>query len=322
MKILVAVDGSACSKAAVKFVATRLAPSAGPDTSIELLNVQTPIPLNPARAAGSASVRAFHEAEAKKALVPAQTTLRKAGIAANGRYVVGLAGAVIGNVAARGADLVVMGSHGRTSLGGVLFGSVTNTVLATCTTPLLIVRANNRVAKKAQAPLRVAIAVDGSKQSLAAVRYALEHRALFGAAAEVTLITVVPDLLVGYLPGFAEVPMPAFSPENAVVIQNEAFAAALKPARALLKRNGLTWPEERLVSNTPGDSVATYAKENRLDLLVMGSHGYGILKSLALGSVATRVAARCQTPLLLVRAAGKKGSRRNTKARPRSPALG
>ena len=56
-----------------------------------------------------------------------------------------------------------------------------------------------------------------------------------------------------------------------------------------------------LVGNNHGDEIAAYARNERLDLLVMGSHGYGALKSAVLGSIATRVAARCTTPLLLIR---------------------
>jgi len=40
-----------------------------------------------------------------------------------------------------------------------------------------------------------------------------------------------------------------------------------------------------------------------LDVLVLGSHGRGQFKAAVLGSVATRVAARCTTPLVLIRAA-------------------
>jgi nucleotide-binding universal stress UspA family protein len=38
----------------------------------------------------------------------------------------------------------------------------------------------------------------------------------------------------------------------------------------------------------------------------MESRGHGLLKSVVLGSVATRVTARCSTPLLLIRAAGRR----------------
>jgi nucleotide-binding universal stress UspA family protein len=37
-------------------------------------------------------------------------------------------------------DLIVLGSHGHTGLGGLVLGSVATAVLASCTTPVLIVR--------------------------------------------------------------------------------------------------------------------------------------------------------------------------------------
>jgi nucleotide-binding universal stress UspA family protein len=37
----------------------------------------------------------------------------------------------------------------------------------------------------------------------------------------------------------------------------------------------------------------------------MGSHGHSALQAVTLGSVATSVAARCRTPLLLIRGGGK-----------------
>jgi nucleotide-binding universal stress UspA family protein len=43
------------------------------------------------------------------------------------------------------------------------------------------------------------------------------------------------------------------------------------------------------------------ADKGKFDLLMMGSHGHGTLTNLVMGSVATKVLARCSTPVLLVR---------------------
>jgi nucleotide-binding universal stress UspA family protein len=298
MKILVPVDGSASSTAAVRFVASRLNLGGAAPVQVDLLNVQLPIPAYPARVVGTARVRAYHEAEAKSVLAPAAAILRKAGVDAKTRFVVGSPGTTVARIAAREADLVVMGAHGHTATAGLLFGSVSNAVLASCTTPVLIVRGPARAAKGA---LRIGIAVDGSRHSTAAMRYLLEHRGLFGEAVEITLINVVPDLLAAYVPGLAQIPMAVFSPEQAIDTQNAAFEAALAPARKLVQQAGVAAAEVRLIGNVPGDQIAAYAKEKRLDVLVMGSHGYTALKSVVLGSVATRVAAKCQTPLLVIR---------------------
>ena len=75
---------------------------------------------------------------------------------------------------------------------------------------------------------------------------------------------------------------------------------ALAEKRAMLEKASLGAEAVCLVGN-PGDQLSDYAKKKRLDLLVMGSHGYGAFKAAVLGSVATRVAAHCGTPLLLIR---------------------
>ena len=51
----------------------------------------------------------------------------------------------------------------------------------------------------------------------------------------------------------------------------------------------------------PADEIAALAKAGGFDLLIMGSHGHGVLKNLVLGSVATKVLAQCSVPVLLVR---------------------
>ena len=49
------------------------------------------------------------------------------------------------------------------------------------------------------------------------------------------------------------------------------------------------------------ETIAALADKGKYDLLMMGSHGQGSLGNLVLGSVATKVMALCDTPVLLVR---------------------
>jgi nucleotide-binding universal stress UspA family protein len=296
MRILLPVDGSACSDAAVAFVASR-STLIGSQPEIDLLNVQLPIPPRAARAVGREIVRDFHDKDARAVLKPAVAALAKAGLQATARHEVGSPGATVA-AAAADADLVVMGSHGHASLQGLLFGSVTNAVLSGCRTPLLVMRGARRPARDS---LAVGIALDGSGYGLAAVRYVVQQRALFGAEPRLQLIHVVPDLFGIVIPGLGDAPAPLYRPEQVLAAQDRAFDQALAPARTLLDKAQLTYKEVRLTGNNPGDEIATYATRQKLDLLVMGSHGHGLLKSAVLGSVATRVAARCSTPLLLIR---------------------
>ncbi|MCE2645401.1 MAG: universal stress protein [Burkholderiaceae bacterium] len=177
MKILIPVDGSAHGAAAVAFVASR-GTLIGTQPEVELLNVQWPIPPRAARAAGREVVAAFIEAEATAVLRPALAQLKKAGLQARARHLVGSPGATVAAAAAGGADLVVMGSQGHSAFKGLLFGSVTNAVLSGSTTPLLVVRGDRAPVRDS---LAVGIALDGSAYGLAAIRHVLKHPHLLGA---------------------------------------------------------------------------------------------------------------------------------------------
>ena len=298
MRILAPVDGSDASTAAVKFIASR-STLIGTAPDVELLNVQPPTPNYVTRVAGKPLIRAFQKQDSDKVLKPALAILNKAGLKARARYVVGHAGVEVGKAGAdESVDLIVMGSHGRTALKGLVFGSVTSAVLAGCSTPLLLVR--DKKAPKGDS-LKVGIALDGSDFALAAVRYYIKHQAVFGDEPHVTLIHAVPDLRSMAYPTFGQVAFPTYDVTQLRAMETNGFEAAVGPARKLLDKAKVRFDEERLTGGNAGDQIAAYATKSRLDVLLMGSHGYGVLKSVLFGSVATRVAARGRTPLLLIR---------------------
>lgn len=299
MKILMPIDGSAFSKLALSFIASRTA-LINSQPEVELLNVQYPVSLRVVRAAGSDLVRSHHESEANKVNKPALAALKRAGLKAHATALVGSPGDEVSRVAAASAaDLIIMGSHGHTGLKNLLFGSVTQTVLASCTTPLLVLR-SDAVPKKDS--LKVGVALDGSKFSLAVVRYIVKHHALFGEKPVFTLIHVVPDLLKLVMPGFTGgEPVRGLDPEQVAEMRRAATERAISPARKLLESAGFEIAEAPLVDNNPGDAIAAYATKNKLDMIAMGSHGEGKFRSAMLGSVATRVAAKCHTALLFIR---------------------
>lgn len=277
MKLLVPVDGSEASNAALDFVAARMkVANAFPDPEVRLLNVQWPIPPRAARAAGKELVRKYHQLEAESVLKPALRRLADAGVTARARFEVGSPAAVVSGAASHGhPDLVVMGSRGQSALGGLVFGSVTQAVLATGTTPLLVLRGGPVTAR---ASLRVAIAVDGSRHSVAAVRYALEHRALFGPEPKFSLVHV-----------------------QSGRTGDPSWESVVDPLKRLFDKAGVAVEAVRLSGEPAGDIIARHVARSRADLLIMGSHGRTPLKTLLMGSVATRVASQCRLPLLLVR---------------------
>ena len=298
MRILMPIDGSTFSQAALSFIASRSSLiESQPD--VELLNVQYPVSARVARGAGRELVQHYQESESKKVITPAVATLKRAGLRVQVRSVVGSPGAEVGRIAAEdAADLIVMGSHGHTGFKNLLFGSVTQAVLASCDTPLLVLR-SDAVPKKDS--LKLGIALDGSKYGVATVRFVVKHRALFGAAPLLTLIHVVPDLLNLVVPGFLrDAPVPGLKPEQVTEMQRAAFERAMAPARKLLQGTAFQVTEAQLSGNNPGDVIAAYASKCKLDILALGSHGEGAFLSTVLGSVAARVAAKCRNALLFI----------------------
>ena len=299
MKILMPIDGSIFSKSALTFVASRTA-LIKLEPEIELLNVQYPVSLRVMRAAGSDLVRSHHESEANKVLKPALAALKRAGVKAKATAVVGSPGDEVSRLAIKGTtDLIIMGSHGHTGLKNILFGSVTQTVLASCTTPLLVLR-SDAVPKKDS--LKVGIALDGSKYSLGVVRYIVKHHSLFGEKPAFTLIHVVPDLLKLVMPGFTGgEPVRGLDPDQVTEMRRAATERAISPARRMLAAAGFETLEAPLVDNNPGDAIAAFATKSKFDVIAMGSHGEGKFRSAMLGSVASRVAAKCHIALLFIR---------------------
>ena len=288
MRILVPVDGSTNSLNAVSFIATRTT-LLGSNPDIELLNVQLPLPARACRLVGQDAIQRYY---------PARKILEKVGFKASESFVVGEPAPSIAKAAEKtGADLIVMGSRGQSALKGLFFGSVSNGVLAQTKCPMLVIR--GKVPTEGDA-LRVGIAVDGSKFGRAAVRYAIKHVSLFGTGANFYLLNVVSDYAGAVMPDMAGMALPALSEEEVLDLQREEFNEAVEPLRPLLAKAAVKTKEVCLVGN-PGDEIAAFAKKRKLDIIVMGSHGYGRFKSAIMGSTATRIAASGDVPLLVIR---------------------
>ena len=300
MNVLIPVDGSPYSNAALAFMAARPFKDAH-RPKIDLLNVQTPLPPRAGRAVGAEWARSWYEAESRKFLKPAVLTLQQGGLDPALHFRVGNPAVEIAEWAdSHAVDLIVMGSHGHTALKGLVFGSVTQKVLAYSTVPVLALRTHKAPSR---ASLRVGIALDGSEYGTAASDYVLEHRPLWGPRPAATLIHVRPPSPGGALPFHDGTLAPPFGEADMARLEDAAFDQVLGPVRRKFEEAQFTVNEERAVGQ-PGQAIAEIARTAGLDVLVMGSHGRGALTAAFLGSVAWRTAATCETPLLLIRKIG------------------
>jgi nucleotide-binding universal stress UspA family protein len=140
MKVLLAVDGSAVSRRAVQH-AVRLARQLASPPGLVLFNADTPLAQSVAIRLGAEAVRRYHEENGHAATRDARALLRRGHLPFGELQVVGDPAEAIVREARRGRyDLVVMGTHGRGALEGMLLGSVARKVIAQSPVPVTVVR--------------------------------------------------------------------------------------------------------------------------------------------------------------------------------------
>ncbi len=140
MKILVAVDGSDISVRAAKHANT-LAKSLAKPAKIFLVAVDAaPFP-GVVSKIGKDAMDRIHAENHERMLAPARKALARSKADVRELSVVGEpAEAILAAAGSTRADLVVMGSHGRGSVKGILLGSVSSKVIAQTDIPVTIVR--------------------------------------------------------------------------------------------------------------------------------------------------------------------------------------
>ncbi|MBP7564936.1 MAG: universal stress protein [Burkholderiaceae bacterium] len=140
--------------------------------------------------------------------------------------------------------------------------------------------------------MKILLAVDGSKFTKKMLAYLSTHDEVFGAGNDYTALTVQTPL-----------PPRARAAVGAEVV-NEYYESeahkVLAPIERYLSRQGRNVKSTWKVG-AAGETIAKFADAGKYDLVIMGSHGYGTLGNLVLGSVATQVLARAKAPVLLVR---------------------
>ncbi len=141
MKILLPVDSSECALRAVDHLIAHAAWFRDVP-EIHLLHVHAPIPIGRVQAhVGRETLHAYYREESQDLLISAQKKLDAAGRFHTTHIHVGQPAEVIAKVAGELAcDLIVMGTHGRGGVAGLVTGSVANRVLFLATCPVLLVK--------------------------------------------------------------------------------------------------------------------------------------------------------------------------------------
>jgi nucleotide-binding universal stress UspA family protein len=144
MKILLAVDGSDYTKHMLEYVAAQEAWLRN-QGEMTVLTVVPELPPHIMAYMNAADVESYCEGEAATILEPVRQFMALHNWQPALVHKVGSPATVIADTATEeGFDLIVMGSHGHTALTSLVLGSVTVAVLARCSVPMLIVRADGQ----------------------------------------------------------------------------------------------------------------------------------------------------------------------------------
>lgn len=142
----------------------------------------------------------------------------------------------------------------------------------------------------------ILVPLDGSELAECALSH-VESLVKDGAAKEVTLLNVV----TVHVPLYGDLhpgPLHIGEMREAFFKQADEYLAEVKTR---LASRGLTVKTEKLEGNRPAETIADYAREKGVDLIVIATHGYTGLKKLMLGSVALGVLHESHIPVLLIR---------------------
>ncbi|HET7058606.1 MAG TPA: universal stress protein [Nitrospiraceae bacterium] len=214
------------------------------------------------------------------------------GLSASARQCMGIASEQIIEAATPlEADLIIVGTHGRTGLEHILLGSTAERVVKGAPCPVLTVRAGRSM--EAAEPIRICrilAPIDFSDCSLDALEYAVQVAKQFTAA--VTLLHVMEWRTIGLNFSLADLAEGHKARE-----QVQCRVAELTN---LFRSQGIE-ATYAIRGIDPADTIVDYALDQRVDLIIMGTHGRrGISRALA-GSVAEAVLRRSHCPVLTVK---------------------
>ena len=183
---------------------------------------------------------------------------------------------------AENCDVIVMGRRGQRRIERSLIGSVTARVIGHTQRDVLVVPNGTVIGWK-----MIVLATDGSKYSAAATDRAVGFAKSYGGELKVISVVDVPSEF------YAEAPQAV----EDLVKKAKGFVAEVKK-----QADAAGVKAETFVAETEAyQAVSNLAREQKADMIVIGSHGRTGLRRLLMGSVAEKVIGHAPCPVLVVK---------------------
>ena len=140
--------------------------------------------------------------------------------------------------------------------------------------------------------MKILFAADGSKYTKKALAFLVNHDSLVGASDELVVLNVQ----VAF-PGRVKTMVGA---ATVAAYHKDEAEKVLNPIEKLLKRHKLQFRVTTVVG-APAAEIVRAAQREKVHMIVMGTHGHGLLGRAVMGSVAQRVVTDSDVPVLLIK---------------------
>ncbi len=143
---------------------------------------------------------------------------------------------------------------------------------------------------------KILVATDGSEHAKHALNYAVESADKWGA--ELLILTVVPPISpLVYSSEFNSMYIPEL--EETLIKSHQRI---LRESAEIVKDKHLDMKVETLLEEgRPSNVIVETAREENVDLIVLGSRGLGGITGSLLGSTSQAVVHECTKPILIVK---------------------
>jgi nucleotide-binding universal stress UspA family protein len=187
-----------------------------------------------------------------------------------------------------GVDVVIVGTHGRSGMSKLMYGSVTERVIKTVHTPIIVIPPSGGAL-----PSTIAVAYDFSGPSKHAARVADALHEVFGGPLH---------FVHSYLDVWGEYTDRGAVVGEAAEKRREALRIGLQEmlqtdAKELFSSTSTV--HTHLVIGDPGESILAVADDVGATLICAGTTGKSGIERLLIGSVARRLLHDSKVPLLL-----------------------
>jgi len=186
------------------------------------------------------------------------------------------------------ADLLAMGTHGRSGVDRALAGSVTEHVLRRADIPVLTARTTERSAV-GDGYDDVLVPTDGSEWAEAAVDHAVAIAERTNARVHAVSVVDIGDISAA-----------EYAPTRELLDHMRDMAQGATDQVARRANEAGVDVTTGVREGRPSAEILDYAAAEGVDLVAMGTRGHGGIRRLLLGSTTERVVRRAEVPVLAV----------------------